>query len=52
MQCNGICSKYSVKKIIPRNVGYYESGHKRCLSFGMEKNVHVVVVNFDQNHEV
>jgi hypothetical protein len=30
MQCNGTCSKYSVKKIIPRNVGHYESGHKRC----------------------
>jgi len=30
MYCKGICNKYSVKKPRQKNIGRYESGHKRC----------------------
>ena len=30
MNCDGICSKYVVKKPTIKSAGRYESGHKRC----------------------
>ena len=30
MSCKKICSNYIVKKPSNKNVGRYESGHKRC----------------------
>ena len=30
MMCKEICSKYKVKKPSQKQVGRYESGHKRC----------------------
>jgi len=32
MHCKGICSNYVVKKPSQKNIGRYESGHKRCSS--------------------